>query len=458
MEDIRQLIKNWTKRMFSIWGKSLITKIMLLSKITSVIQSLSLPENILKEIDDLLFKYIWRSESNKNGYERINRKTMCLDVEHGGFGVISVKNQQELAMIKWLHRVHTKYKSNNTHYKIINSFLKDVGGINACYFTECPPSSFKGYGFIKSCYWRTTIKHFIHFRDTCLKEKLPNHFVTIFNNKNILHENKTFYIRKWITSGLLYVHQLFTNGRIKTYEEIKDMLGSYGGLVIDYLAIRRAVLKVYNPATFDQGNQGPYVYPLEKLNNKNIRNLLVKKTSHQPKCVELWVRKLNYDVTSHFMVAHKTTKEGRLRSLQYKIIHHIYPTNILLHKMGIKNSDTCSDCMLYIDSYSHFFYNCHTLTSFWRYVETLICIVAGENLSLNVTNALFGLTGKDIPNKCRLREANLLILLGKLSISKYKYNRKQKNIKLILQFEILIRKKYFKILKDEIGTDMDFLQ
>ena len=62
--------------MFSIWGKSLITKIMLLSKITSVIQSLSLPENILKEIDDLLFKYIWRSESNKNGYERINGKTI----------------------------------------------------------------------------------------------------------------------------------------------------------------------------------------------------------------------------------------------------------------------------------------------------------------------------------------------------------------------------------------------
>ena len=80
----------------------------MLAKITSVIQSLSLPEFILNEIDGLIFKYIWRTESNKNGYERINRRTMCLEIEQGGLGIISVKTQQELTMIKWLHRVHTR--------------------------------------------------------------------------------------------------------------------------------------------------------------------------------------------------------------------------------------------------------------------------------------------------------------------------------------------------------------
>ena len=81
--------------MISIWGKNLVSKTFLLSKITSVIQSLSLPDYILNEIDSLFFKYIWRSESNTNGYERINRKTMCLDIDQGGLGVISIKDQQK---------------------------------------------------------------------------------------------------------------------------------------------------------------------------------------------------------------------------------------------------------------------------------------------------------------------------------------------------------------------------
>ena len=358
-------------------------------------------------------------------------------------------------MIKWLHRVHTRYKPDDTHYKIIDSFLRKVGGVNACYFANCPPSSFKGLSFIGSYFWRTVVSHFIDFRHNCLEENIPEKFITIFNNKKILHENKTLFISRWISSGLIYVNQLFSNGRIKTYEEIKNEIGPYGGLIIDYLAVRRAVMRVYDPTAFGNENQEPHTYTLDKLNNKSIRKLIVQKAAHQPKCVELWFRKLNFDVTANFMVAHKTTKEGRLRSLHFKIIHHIYPTNILLHRMGIKNSDLCSYCHI-TDTYSHFFFNCHTLTSLWSYVETLICLAAGENVSLNVTKALFGLTREDISNKLRLREANLLILLAKLSISKHRYAKNQRNIKLMLQYEIMLREKYFKILSEELGDDMNF--
>ena len=230
---------------------------------------------------------------------------------------------------------------------------------------------------------------------------------------------------------------------------MRNEFGAYGGLMIDYLAVKKAVLKIYDPETYNTGNENDFAYTLDRINNRGLRKLIQNKSSHEPKCKRLWFEKLNIDISNYYMVPFQSTKEGRLRSLQFKIIHHIYPTNILLHKMGIKNSDSCSFCGE-MDTYPHFFYRCHTLTTFWEYIESLICLITGNTISLNTNNVLFGLTGENISNKYCLREANLLILLGKLAISKNRYNKKQQNIKLMLQFEIMIRKRNFTILNDEI--------
>ena len=40
----------------------------------------------------------------------------------------------------------------------------------------------------------------------------------------------------------------------------------------------------------------------------------------------------------------KTTKETRLRVLKWKIFHDIYPTNIMLNRMNIRESDKCTFC------------------------------------------------------------------------------------------------------------------
>ena len=44
------------------------------------------------------------------------------------------------------------------------------------------------------------------------------------------------------------------------------------------------------------------------------------------------------------MTAIHATKEIRLRVLHWKITHSIYPTNILLHKMGLSNTENCNSC------------------------------------------------------------------------------------------------------------------
>ena len=156
-----------------------------------------------------------------------------------------------------------------------------------------------------------------------------------------------------------------------------------------------------------------------------------------------------------FLIVHFSTREGRLKSLQFKILHHIYPTNILLCKMGIRNSNSCSYCNE-IDSLAHFFFECHSLTTFWNFVESLIHLIVGKQITINTNKALFGITTDEIMNRNCLKESNILILLGKLSISKNRYTQNPKQLRLILEHEILLRRKYLKILDEELGNKPTF--
>ena len=75
-----------------------------------------------------------------------------------------------------------------------------------------------------------------------------------------------------------YVHDIVNNGNIKTLNEIKLVVGNYGGLIPDYLA-------VYNALNRSRINLNPPLncanLPLEfKLDNKRLRDIFVK----QKKC------------------------------------------------------------------------------------------------------------------------------------------------------------------------------
>ena len=454
LESIKTLIINWSKRSISIWGKTLVAKTFLLSKINYAIQSLSLPEEILTEIDNLIFKYLWKSDTNKNGYERINRSTLCLGIQNGGLAMISIKDQQEVMLLRWLHRIHSRYKDNHTHFKIINKLFKCVGGIKYCYFTNVTLTLFQGLSTIKSVFWKKAATSWLNYKQDALFEEIPVLFTPIFNNIDILHAKKPIFIKRWILSDFKYVHELFINGRIKSYEEIRLEIGAYPGLIFDYLAVRNAVTKVYNHTKFQNMNFiSICVTSFSSLKNKDIRKMIIENKKHSPKCKQLWLNRLNIDVSSYFNTAHLATKEGRLRSLQFKITHSIYPTNILLNKMGVKPNNKCVTCNA-VDTLFHFFFDCDALTELWKHVEIFLNLIMKTRVKLKAINALFGLLSDDVTSPVEaLKEANHLILIAKLSISKVKYSNSSKNVIFIFEHEMMLRKKYFIILNQKVQNN-----
>jgi hypothetical protein len=76
------------------------------------------------------------------------------------------------------------------------------------------------------------------------------------------------------------------------------------------------------------------------------RMCLVEEKPSSVCAVQFWEHKFDVYLSNlNWQVAIDCTHEIRLRVLHWKILHNIYPTNILLHKMGIRPSRQCSYCV-----------------------------------------------------------------------------------------------------------------
>ena len=165
-------------------------------------------------------------------------------------------------------------------------------------------------------------------------------------------------------------------------------------------------------------------------------------------CVAFWKRKLNIVINPYFIMASKATTESKLKVLHFKLIHNIYPSNFLLHKMKIKNTNICDYCHE-VDFLEHMFVSCQRLKSFWDTIMIIVEYILDQPICMNSTIALFGLLKSSVTCKQeKLNEANHIILLAKFCIVKAKYSPGNQNLHFMFEYELAMRRQYFPTLKE----------
>ena len=440
IEEMKKAILGWSRHNSTLLGKCIIVKTFLISKIAYILQSLSLPDEILTEIDTLLFRFLWKKKNfNSRAHEKIKRSVLCLNGSEGGINMISIKDQQKVMLIRWLQRAYMG--TSFTQQKVISYFLKNIGGIEYIINSNTNSKDFQGLHLVKSLFWRNAINTWIDLKKS--GEKAGN-YIPLFNNNDIQYKNKTLFIKKWINMNCKYVHDFTQNGIPKPLNQIRNIVGNYGGLITDYLAVLNAI----NNSSLYQlpKSMCANIPPEFKMDNKTLRSKIVKQKDITINSVQFWKRKYNLDLNNYFSLAINCTKEARLRCLHLKLIHNIYPTNILLKKMFIKDSDRCDSCNQ-IDFIEHAFYQCEPIKKFWNDISKLISTSLNIQFSISPPQALLGLPGGNshISSKER-NEINHIILIAKLSIVKSKAT-KNANIKVIFEQEIELRKSTFHIIK-----------
>ena len=86
-------------------GEILVAKTFLLSKFIYLLQGLSLPLSVLKQIDQVLYKLISKRQFNeKRAFEKVKRAVVNANHEQGGLKMIRIQDMQKTFLMKWVKR------------------------------------------------------------------------------------------------------------------------------------------------------------------------------------------------------------------------------------------------------------------------------------------------------------------------------------------------------------------
>ena len=134
---------------------------------------------------------------------------------------------------------------------------------------------------------------------------------------------------------------------------------------------------------------------------KNTYKMFVKNETCY--CENMWKNKFGYKVNEQSWTnIFKDIIEVKLQEIQWKILHNIFPTNILLNRMGIKNTENCEFCNEK-DFVEHYFFNCRKLVQFWKFINNFLNLKLDKKiilydyvilLGIEQSKEKFGLTKK----------------------------------------------------------------
>ena len=116
VNSIRKLFGLWSNRNLSIFGKSVVVNTLILSKLWYVANIFSVPDQMVKDINQNISKFIWG-----NHRHIVNRHVLMLPRVEGGIGIQNIEIRSKRLQLKWFISALLPVESELTDW---NAFIK----------------------------------------------------------------------------------------------------------------------------------------------------------------------------------------------------------------------------------------------------------------------------------------------------------------------------------------------
>ena len=400
INDIKKLIRTWSSRLLTPYGKVAIVKSLLLSKITHILLSLPSPEpDILKTIDNLFLAFIWNKKPAK-----FSKKILEAEIYNGGLKLHNLALFDQALKLGWLKR-YLKSKGKWRIYVDLTDF-HDI---------------YK-YG-IDFTIREIEIAQVPFWRDVLLSLKRLWRSNVVCEISNILltplwyNDTLRFPIKPgWLDKGISIIADLLCNDctflSLEDFQltyNIKTNFLEYGGFI--------KTLKYYL-----DNNDIPNTPPVRPVNSilnnilhrdsKGVSNLYKSMHPSDKNIIinlcQKWHEKGDltfsiHDVTRSFTVTHSLVDDIYLRYIQFRTLHYRFFTNDILEKIKLKDSNICSMCKVSKDSNFHMLIECQCAQSLWTEAERWIRSLGMVNYTLTNDRKILG----DLENSGQI---NIIIL------------------------------------------------
>ena len=98
IERVKNILSSWSARRLTLLGKITIIKALAVSQIVHVLTSLPTHQGALKEIDTLLYDFLWESKGDK-----LKRTQVMNDYDKEGLKMIDIQSFNKLLNKKWVN-------------------------------------------------------------------------------------------------------------------------------------------------------------------------------------------------------------------------------------------------------------------------------------------------------------------------------------------------------------------
>ena len=376
----------------------------------------------------MFYKFLW------NKTERVKRVVLTQKYEHGGLKMLNIEMFRKRALCKWVKKITTQITTNPIFIsnvilnnivpellllKFNTSFLNITRSISRVLNL---PVFYKD--LVESWYDCKEIDGSLHSGDV------------FWLNENITYKGKTLFLEHWVKKGFLYVEDFLHENQLLSRHELTTRLGIRPDFVLNYYLMYN-VFRILNWSVNNIPARSCGIqinrFAVEMCNN-NTFDCWLKNNEHENACKDketYWANLLDtvIDWPYTWTLIHRLKLDTKCIVLQWKILQKIYPTKVLLQKMGIKDNNICTSCNE-IDSISHFFVTCKAVRALWEYIES------STQTHLNVKDRLLGY---EHHNFVKFQNLNKMIIVAKLCISKFKYGD-YPNLLILFQRECRYRK------------------
>ena len=461
IDKIKSCLEIWKTRNLSFKGKVLIIKNLIISIIGYEIDMRGIPENYLKEINTLIWGFIWDNKVNQ-----IERNVCCLDKDKGGMDMIDVYSFVKSRQIKHLYKIiHSKEETWNILGKKWLQSYDFEGGIEyfLCYCSDI--SSLKLNKIPK--YYRNMLESLsslrCKFQPCTIKETLDTQ---LFCNKDIRFGGKPLYFKSFLNSSITTIRDVWDleNKQFKNCNTIYNLLTDKRNCISEYSKIKAAIPTDYInilkgtqiPLTNLENNiklKGLFFYSKSdnvvlpcKIKPKDIQKIL--NGSNVPKVQLKWENaygnNLDWNIIWSNMKYFKI--KNKIIEFQWKSIHNIIYTEFRLNKFGLSQvQGKCHFCKQFFETQTHLFYNCKKIYPLIEFIELLLIrshIIVDDNIEEK--NMILGFYEG---NENELVIGNILISVAKWTIWKFRNKIKYENAK--FPFNV-IKTRFICELKDNI--------
>ena len=367
IDKLKKIIGSWSARRLTLLGKITVLKSLAVSQLVYVLASLPTIHGALKEINSLLYEFLWDAKNDK-----IKRSEMINDYDKGGLKMIDIESFNKSLKLKWIQG----YLNDDNHAKwklFFDYYLEKFGG-KLVFLSNLSTQDAASLD-LTDPFLKEVLEHWtnLNYRE----ENLDFMNSYIWQNSLIRIGNQPLFYPSWLEAGVTVVKDLVDIKQdflsFDVFENKFQIKTNY----LEYYKIRSA-LKQYKKSCSLETDK-PHtesavetIQSSQKVVKKLYKLLIEKKATHPSRTEEKWKREIQpfgnvtVDWKKSYQLPFLCTRDSKLRVFQFKLLHRRIATNDFLCKIGLEQTDLCSFCKETAETLMHLFWNCRHTKLFWE--------------------------------------------------------------------------------------------